>query len=174
WDDGINAFLLNYRANYLHSKVGGEDSYFGQIQPGFNFGPWRLRNLSSWQNLSSEKKFESAYIYAERGLKKIKSKLTVGDKYTSADLFDSVPFRGFSLNKDESMIPFSQRTYYPTIRGIAKTNATVEVRQNGYLIYSTSVPPGQFEIGREQIADLGVGVGVLDVSIYEKNGQVQN
>lgn len=66
------------------------------------------------------------------------------------------------------MIPFSQRTYYPTIRGIAKTNATVEVRQNGYLIYSTSVPPGQFEIGREQIADLGVGVGVLDVSIYEK------
>lgn len=142
WDDGINAFLLNYRANYLHSKVGGEDSYFGQIQPGFNFGPWRLRNLSSWQNLSSEKKFESAYIYAERGLKKIKSKLTVGDKYTSADLFDSVPFRGFSLNKDESMIPFSQRTYYPTIRGIAKTNATVEVRQNGYLIYSTSVPPG--------------------------------
>ncbi|EDR4690280.1 fimbria/pilus outer membrane usher protein, partial [Salmonella enterica subsp. enterica serovar Paratyphi A] len=56
----------------------------------------------------------------------------------------------------------------------AKTNATVEVRQNGYLIYSTSVPPGQFEIGREQIADLGVGVGVLDVSIYEKNGQVQN
>ncbi|HGB6892041.1 TPA: fimbria/pilus outer membrane usher protein, partial [Salmonella enterica subsp. enterica serovar Enteritidis] len=58
--------------------------------------------------------------------------------------------------------------------GIAKTNATVEVRQNGYLIYSTSVPPGQFEIGREQIADLGVGVGVLDVSIYEKNGQVQN
>ncbi|WP_280164115.1 fimbria/pilus outer membrane usher protein [Salmonella enterica] len=35
-------------------------------------------------------------------------------------------------------------------------------------------PPGQFEIGREQIADLGVGVGVLDVSIYEKNGQVQN
>ncbi len=142
WDDGINAFLLNYRANYLHSKVGGEDSYFGQIQPGFNFGPWRLRNLSSWQNLSSEKKFESAYIYAERGLKKIKSKLTVGDKYTSADLFDSVPFRGFSLNKDESMIPFSQRIYYPTIRGIAKTNATVEVRQNGYLIYSTSVPPG--------------------------------
>ncbi len=39
WDDGINAFLLNYRANYLHSKVGGEDSYFGQIQLGFNFGP---------------------------------------------------------------------------------------------------------------------------------------
>lgn len=69
------------------------------------------------------------------------------------------------------MIPFSQRTYYPTIRGIAKTNATVEVRQNGYLIYSTSVPPGQFEIGREQIADLGVGVGVLDVSIYEKMGR---
>lgn len=89
--------------------------------------------------LVKRKKFESAYIYAERGLK-IKSKLTVGDKYTSADLFDSVPFRGFSLNKDESMIPFSQRTYYPTIRGIAKTNATVEVRQNGYLIYSTSVP----------------------------------
>lgn len=54
----------------------------------------------------SEKKFELVYIYVEWGLKKIKSKLIVGDKYISVDLFDSVLFRGFFLNKDESMIFF--------------------------------------------------------------------
>ncbi|WP_280164116.1 fimbria/pilus outer membrane usher protein [Salmonella enterica] len=45
--------------------------------------------------LVKRKKFESAYIYAERGLKKIKSKLTVGDKYTSADLFDAYHLEAF-------------------------------------------------------------------------------
>lgn len=171
WDDGINALKLNYRANYLYSK-NKNNSYFWQIEPGLNFGPWRLRNLSSLHSSSKEKKFESAYTYAERGINKFKSRLTLGDKYTNTDSFDSIPYRGISIGKDESMIPFSKRTYSPKITGIAKSNANVEIRQNGYLIYSTSVPQGQFEISGEQLAN--VGDGILDVTVNESNGQVQN
>ncbi len=36
--------------------------------------------------------------------------------------------------------------YAPQIRGYAKTNAKVEVRQQGNLIYQTTVTPGSFEI----------------------------
>ena len=40
------------------------------------------------------------------------------------------------------MLPDSLSGYAPTIRGVAQTNARVTVRQNGYIIYSTYVPPG--------------------------------
>lgn len=44
------------------------------------------------------------------------------------------------------MLPDSLRGYAPVVRGVAATNARVEIRQNGYVIYSTNVAPGPFEI----------------------------
>ncbi|MDI5829478.1 fimbria/pilus outer membrane usher protein, partial [Salmonella enterica subsp. enterica serovar Kentucky] len=41
------------------------------------------------------------------------------------------------------MQPNSQRGYAPTIRGIARSNAQVIVRQNGYIAYQTAVSPGE-------------------------------
>ena len=70
----------------------------------------------------------------------------IGDGNTPGNLFDSVPFRGVQIATDESMLPDSQQGYAPTIRGIARTNARVTVRQNGYAIYSTFVAPGAFVI----------------------------
>jgi hypothetical protein len=40
------------------------------------------------------------------------------------------------------MLPDSQKGYAPVVRGIARTNAQVVVRQNGYIIYQTYVAPG--------------------------------
>ncbi|MGS9668608.1 fimbria/pilus outer membrane usher protein, partial [Salmonella enterica subsp. enterica serovar Infantis] len=62
------------------------------------------------------------------------------------DVFVSVPFRGLQLTYDDQMQPNSQRGYAPTIRGIARSNAQVIVRQNGYIAYQTAVSPGEFEI----------------------------
>ncbi len=36
--------------------------------------------------------------------------------------------------------------YAPVVRGIAETNARIEVRQNEQLIYSSTVSPGSFVI----------------------------
>lgn len=46
------------------------------------------------------------------------------------------------LSSDESMVPYNQREFAPVVRGIARTCARIEVRQNGYLIQSQTVAWG--------------------------------
>ncbi|BCJ05620.1 hypothetical protein PRtIB026_A45810 [Pseudomonas sp. RtIB026] len=84
-------------------------------------------------------------------------------------MFDSVGFRGIQLASDERMYPESQRGYAPTIRGIANSNALVQVRQNGNIIYSANIAAGPFEIN--DLYPTGYG-GDLDVTVTEANGKV--
>ncbi|ENQ1253785.1 fimbria/pilus outer membrane usher protein [Escherichia coli] len=176
WDDGIPAFLLNWQANAYRSEYRGygksaSDSFQVTLEPGINVGPWRVRNLTTWNKSSGQPgKWESSYTRAERGLNGIKSRLTLGESYTSSDIFDSVPFRGVMLGSDENMVPYSQREFAPVIRGIARTQARIEVRQNGYLIHSLTVAPGAFSL-----ADLPVtgSSGDLQVKVLESDGTTQ-
>ncbi|SUG28981.1 outer membrane usher protein SfmD [Salmonella enterica subsp. arizonae] len=86
-------------------------------------------------------------------------------------MFDSVPFRGVQLASDDDMLPESLRGYAPIIRGIARTNAQVSVKQNGYVIYQTYVSPGAFEIA--DMFPTGSS-GDLDVTIKETDGSEQH
>ena len=69
------------------------------------------------------------------------------------------------LGSDELMVPYSQREVAPVVRGIAR----VEVRQGGYVIYSTTVAPGPFAL-----TDLSAGSnGDLLVTVVETDGAPQ-
>ncbi|HEG0619747.1 TPA: fimbrial biogenesis outer membrane usher protein [Yersinia enterocolitica] len=175
WDDGITAFLLNYMANSSTTtyRQNGQQqrSNYVQLYPGFNIGAWRIRNAISWnQSGNSAGKWQSSYIYATRGLYRLKSRITLGESYTPGDFFDSVPFTGVMLGDDANMLPSSQRDFMPVVRGIARSQARVEVRQNGYLIYSTVVSPGPFEL-----TDMlpSHSDGDLHVTVLESNGATQ-
>ncbi|MBZ3661310.1 fimbria/pilus outer membrane usher protein [Salmonella enterica subsp. enterica serovar Kentucky] len=72
--------------------------------------------------------------------------MTAGDSYTPSALFDSLPFRGLQLASDDNMLPDSMKGFAPTIHGIARSNAQVTIRQNGYIINQRYVPPGAFTI----------------------------
>lgn len=172
WDDGITAFMLNYRVDYLHNYKKSREMYNGQFEPGMNYGPWRLRNLSSWSKGYNRNAFHSTYSYLERVIPSIKSKVSIGERYTNSDTFESIPFRGLSLSSDENMTPYAKRSYTPVIAGIAKTQAQVEIRQNGFLLYTTSVAPGAFEIKDSSLSS--VNGGELEVKVIESNGEVQN
>ncbi len=50
------------------------------------------------------------------------------------------------LNSDEGMLPAGQYSYGPVVRGVARTQARIEVRQAGYLLYSGVVAPGPFAL----------------------------
>ncbi|EPT7718395.1 fimbria/pilus outer membrane usher protein [Escherichia coli] len=176
WDEGIPAFLLNWQANVSRSEYRGygkavSDSFWASLEPGINVGPWRIRNLTTWNKSSGlSGKWESSYTRAERGLNGIKSRLTLGESYTSSDVFDSVPFRGGMLSSDDSMVPNNQREFSPVVRGIARTHARIEVRQNGYLIYSLTVAPGAFSLTDLPVSGSG---GDLQVRILESDGTAQ-
>ncbi|STE53084.1 F1 capsule-anchoring protein precursor [Edwardsiella tarda] len=175
WDDGLSAFVLGYDVNTQWVKVRGQrdashTSKFIQLQPGINIGSWRIRNNLSWVNTKNNGGWQTLYSYAERGVNSIKSRFVVGDSYSSGTVFDSIPFRGIKLYTDDSMIPFSKRAFAPVIRGIARTQARVEVKQFGYTLTSVVVPAGQFEL--TNIPASGAN-GDLHVIVNENDGTKQ-
>lgn len=67
------------------------------------------------------------------------------------------------------MLPPSLRGYAPEVNGVADSNATVIISQQGRILYQTQVPAGPFSI-----QDLNSFIsGLLDVEIREQNGQVK-
>ena len=152
WDEGINALLLNYNFTGNETNYNGEhqSDKFLSVQSGINLGPWRLRDNTSWNSNDSDSSHYSDIqhisTYVERTIVPLKSELVGGDTSTPGDVFDSVPFRGVQVSSDDNMLPDSQKGFAPTIRGIAKSNAKVTIKQNNYIIYQTYVAPGAFAI----------------------------
>ncbi|EDC6416416.1 fimbria/pilus outer membrane usher protein [Salmonella enterica subsp. enterica] len=176
WTEGVPAILMNYDANESRQvmRTGGRghsDSSYVQLRPGINLGAWRLRNVTTWQRSSGMRgQWQSVYTRLERSLYRLKSRLFLGEDSTSSDVFDSIPFRGGMLSTDEAMIPWREREFSPTFRGVARTQARIEVRQQGYLVYSTTVPPGPFALSNLP-AKTG---GDLEVTVREADGHEQH
>lgn len=171
WDQGVPAGFVNYNLNLRRQQSDGtarQSNYLG-LQNGFNLGLWRLRNESGVsQGDGQDATFTSNRTYAERDITALKSQLTLGETFDNTDTFDSVRFRGFSLRSDEAMWADSDRGYAPVVRGVAESNATVEVRQNGFVLVRTNVTPGPFEIS--DVSPSGSN-GDLEVTIIEADGR---
>ncbi len=176
WSEGINAFLLNYSltGDNTTARNGQQNSnsQYVNLRPGINFGPWRIRNYTTWnRNNTGQGKWDTAYTYIQRDIIALKSQFTLGEGTSASDVFDSVPFRGAQLASDDDMLPDSLKGYAPVVRGIARTNAQVIIRQNGYIIYQSYVAPGAFEIN--DMFPTG-GSGDLNVTIKEADGSEQH
>lgn len=180
FDQGINALFLNYHYNGNNSysrnnDIEDQQTHSVNLLPGLNFGPWRLRNFTTWNKSDSNKdnsgRWDTVYTYLERNIIALRSNLTLGESSSESDVYDSVPFRGLQLASDDFMDPESTQGYAPVVRGIAKGNAKVVIKQNGYVIYQSFVPPGAFEI--TDLYSTG-GNGDLNVTIEEADGSQQN
>lgn len=177
WDNGITAGLLNYNftGNNVQNRVGGSSQYaYLNLQSGLNVGAWRLRDNSTWSyssGSSSENKWQHVNTWLERDITPFRSRLTLGDSYTNGDVFDGINFRGAQLASDDNMLPDSQKGFAPVIHGIARGTAQVSIKQNGYEIYHSTVPPGPFTINDLYAAGNG---GDLHVAIKEADGSVQS
>lgn len=178
WDAGVPAFLLNYHLNSYRSRNAGitqTSAYLG-LRAGFNVGAWHLRHDAAlnWRSAlagqSSHRQWQNIDTYLQRDVPTWRAQLTLGDAYTSGDMFDSVRLRGARLATDDRMLPDSLRGYAPTVRGTAQSNAKVSIRQNGVLIYETTVAPGPFVI--DDLYPTGYG-GDLVVSVTEADGRVR-
>ncbi|EHJ2438118.1 TPA: fimbria/pilus outer membrane usher protein [Salmonella enterica subsp. enterica serovar Bahrenfeld] len=177
WDEGIMAAMLNYSLsgsnNWAHSGKGNDtSSQYANLRPGINIGPWRLRNYTTWsRNSNGNDKWDTVYTYGQRAIIPLKAQFTAGDSSSPVDVFDSIPFRGAQLASDDDMMADSLKGYAPVVRGIARTNAQVIIRQNGYQIYQSYVAPGAFEI--TDMYPTG-GAGDFDVTVKESDGSEQH
>ena len=113
-----------------------DQQLFASLNSGINLGAWRLRDFTTWTKDTNELTHVqtrcSGIFRPERaGLRR--------ETYTSARR----RLRGLALKTDDNMLPASLSGYAPEVRGIARSNATVTVRQNGNIIYQTSVRRGR-------------------------------
>lgn len=171
WERGVDALTLGYNvsANQLDYDGGGHTTgAYAGLTMGLNVAGWRLRNQSSWRRESgSGEDFQNIRSYAEHDVTALQSQFTLGDTFTSGELFDSTALRGIKLATDDRMRPDSMRGYAPVVRGIAETNARVVIRQAGFVILETNVAPGAFEI--DDLYATGYG-GDLQVTVIEADG----
>ncbi|VVP84770.1 fimbria/pilus outer membrane usher protein [Pseudomonas fluorescens] len=169
WDGGVNAGFLNYQfsgANSRYQHRSG-DQYSLYLNGGMNLGAWRLRSSSSYRQDGT---WERVASFLQHDLPGTAGQLLVGESVTSGDTLQSIPFRGVQLASDPQMLPDSLQGYAPVVQGTARTQAKVEVRQHGYSLYSTFVPPGAFEI---RDLNSAAGSGDLEVIITEADGTRQ-
>lgn len=171
YDEGINAAFVGYGLNTTRYTENhhNHDDIFTSLNSGVNLFDWHLRNQSTL-NYSTDAGYRATSIssWAERNIIPWRSRLRLGQSSTNDTVFDSVQFIGAQLSSDESMLPESMQGFAPVVRGVANSNATVEIRQDGYLIYRKSVAPGPFEIQDLYASNQS---GDLDVTVTEANGQ---
>lgn len=171
WDAGVSAAFVNYQLNTSRSASDAETRIANilGLRNGINLGGWRLRNESNFSSgTGRQNTFRSNRSYLQHDVTKLKGQFSAGDIFTDSDLFDSVRYRGVKLASDEGMRADGERGYAPIVRGVAQTSATVEIRQNNYVLYTTNVPPGPFEIN--DIYPSGSN-GDLEITIIEADGR---
>lgn len=177
WDSGINAMFLNYRLSGYHntgSATAGEGVYVS-VDSGLNIGSWQLRHSGSFNYQSADHltshEWTNLNTYLQKTLIPLKSQLRIGDGASDGSIFDSFGYRGVELSTADAMYPDSQQGYAPSVRGVAKSNAKVVIRQNNNIVYQISVAPGPFLI---QDLSPAFGSGDLYVTIEESDGSIQS
>ncbi len=179
WENGVTAGLLNYSftGNNVRNNVGGTNNYaFLNLQSGVNLGAWRLRDNTTWSysrgggTASDKNRWQHINSYLQRDIVPLRSRLTMGDGFSPGDIFDGINFRGVQMASDDNMLPDSKRGFAPVIHGIARSTARVSIKQNGFEVYQTTVPPGPFTINDLFAAG---NSGDLQVTILEADGSTQ-
>ncbi|SQI44036.1 Outer membrane usher protein fimD precursor [Leminorella richardii] len=185
WDDGTPTLRTSYSGYFYHSRQknsgnngnsGGRDvnnSAFVSLNSTASVGAWRLYSFDTFnKNANQGWKTNHDRLYAERNIAALYSKVSAGDiyTYTPSNIMGVIPLRGFTLRTNERMLLESQFTYAPVIRGTARTNARLIVRQRGNIIYSRTLTPGPFAIDDVYTGQVGAD---LDVTVEETDGTEQ-
>lgn len=165
---GVGA-VLNYNMMGSTNQWKGQSSsfFFGSAEAGFNAGNWIVRSQQSYSIDQGQDKFELTTVYAQRTFAKYASMVQGGRIYIQNPLFAGVPIDGIQIQPDTALSP---KASGPSYDGIAQSQARVEVRQSGLLIYSTVVPGGPFTLKNLPLIDSTADV---EVTVVEADGQAR-
>jgi outer membrane usher protein FimD/PapC len=160
--------MLNYSLFSTRNEYGDSDSNrYSQasLEAGFNALDWSLRSSYILTDDDGKRNAESIYTYAEHVFVPQRLTMQVGQINANSDVLSGVPITGIQLMPTTGLQKSGSGV---SVSGIARSSqARVEVRQNGRLIYNTLVPAGPFKLDDVPMVRNNVD---LDVTVVESDG----
>lgn len=162
--------MLNYSLFSTKSDYSGSDSSSNRysqasLEAGFNAMDWSLRSRYILTDDDGNRNAESIYTYAEHVFLPQHLTMQVGEINAMSDVLSGVPITGVQLMPTSGLQKDSSGV---SVSGIARTSqARVEVRQSGRLIFNTLVPAGPFTLDDVPMVRNNVD---LDVTVVESDG----
>lgn len=172
WDEGIPAGFISYNYNsYNYNNHNDKNrSQFLSLNNGVNLFGWNFRHGGNYTKSSyGHGKYTSYNTYAKHDIDTIEGQLTVGDFITKNNFMTNYSVRGIQVASEKQMVPQSQRGFFPEIKGVANTNARIQIKQKNNIIYEKVVPPGPFNINDLYSTPYN---GDLEVSVLESDGSI--
>ncbi|MFJ3462007.1 fimbria/pilus outer membrane usher protein [Achromobacter spanius] len=169
--NGGTAAIVNYDIMTMRSKFGDttRDSTYASTQAGFNMDDWIVRSRQLFSKDGDQQRFNHLYAYAQRTFTNQKAVFQAGQINVNSPVFSGAPITGFQVMPEAALN--NATSSGALVQGIAQSQATVEVRQAGVLIYSTMVPEGPFALTDIPLLNTSSD---LDVTLQESNGQTRN
>ncbi|AIG03702.1 outer membrane usher protein [Pseudomonas fluorescens] len=167
FSQGGTAALLNYDVLGFdnHSRDGSSRFISAYTEAGFNLGNWVVRSRQFYMSDNGRNSSEHIYAYAQRDFAALQSTFQAGQISSRSPVFGGLQLSGLQLFPDG--VARAGNSSGVVVEGLAHSQARVEVRQSGVLIYSTLVPEGPFTL-----ADLPLlnGTSDLEVSVIGTRG----
>lgn len=168
---GGHGALLNYNYYSGVSRVRGRQSRYSylMLEDGINMANWMLRGRQQLNEDRGKVNINRGTLYAERPVPGWRKRIQFGQIGVSNTLFSLGEIDGIQVIPDRGLEKDSSES--GSIEGIAGTSqARVEVRQYGALVFSTLVPAGPFHLNGIPLHNLN---GDLDVTVLETDGHQQ-
>ena len=160
------AAVLNYSAMSSRNEYSGGSSTWSQAQleGGVNVAGWLLRTNQLLSQSEGQFNSENSQTYLQRTFVNLRTTAQLGEVGMNNGLLQGTSLYGVSLSPESGL---DAQQSMVRVSGIANTSqARVEIRQQGTLVYSTLVPVGPFTLTdvalRNYTSDLSVTVVETD------------
>lgn len=140
---GGNAALANYQFNTTETNVGDRTTRHSSLNSelGFNAGEWKFRSRQVLTHANGSTDNTHLDAYAQRAIADYRALLQVGEINLQNPLLPGAQITGAQVTSESAL---ALQPSGAVVEGVAGSQARVEVRQQGVLIYTTVVQPGPF------------------------------
>lgn len=168
YEQGGIGGLINYELLGMYSEFSGRGQryYSANTELGLHAGGWVLRSRQIHTAQDKNRNFQMLYTYVQKSFIESKTLVQAGEININNSVFPGAAISGLQLLPEQALQ--NKNTPGATVEGIAQTQARVEIRQGGALIYSTLVPAGPFSLPNIQLLNSNTD---LDVRVIEASGE---
>ncbi|EPM1537489.1 fimbria/pilus outer membrane usher protein [Serratia ureilytica] len=167
---GGYAVLMNYDlyGNRVQGRYGDRQTFQAMLEPGVNISNWVIRNRSSYSKDELGDRLDVYETSATRDFPQWGAFVQVGEFGAGGALSGGLPITGVQLSSEGSRQ--SGATLAVPLQGSVSSQATVEVKQRGQVVYRTLLPAGPFTFNTlgQAMAGVETEIGITDAEGHQQ------